>query len=311
MLRFMIFGLAAAILAAMLHWGSGSPQRATDISRTILEPGPEAPPPDETASRPRTAAEIAAIIAEIKAGPERTAFDPDSAAQRPELAVTLIDTSAEPPEDEPAPLVLAEPDMPVPAPEVASLDIDPAAEDPADLETEFLSARYEAPEVSFAVSRSRLPVPRPALPRSPGPAVNAAAATKPAPAAAPERIVDLTVKPAAPEPAPAPATIKPTAVRLALAEAMEDVPPEPVMLAVTEALAEDGVADDGVVYVSGTKVNLREEPSIGASVVTSLLKGDAARILADTGDGWLHIRDISSGDEGYMAEIFLTAANPG
>ncbi len=278
MLRFLTIGLVTAIVAAMLHWGSGSPQRATEITRTTLDPVPVADMQDG----PKTAAEIAAIIAEFKAPPPVLASNSDVETAAPENEVAAADA-----------------DIVEPALVAVNLAATPAAPEPAPIETsdaaldaEFVAARFEAPAASLAVARSRLPVARPASLRRPAPASEAA----PAPVSPPI--------PDAPAPEPARAAVTPTAVSQAVAEAMQAVEPEPVTRALAEAISDD------LLYVSGTKVNLRAQPSIGAAVVSRLLKGDAAQVLDDTGDGWLHVRDVSSGDEGFMAEIFLSDASP-
>ena len=64
-------------------------------------------------------------------------------------------------------------------------------------------------------------------------------------------------------------------------------------------------------YVTGNRVNLRSGPSTGDGVVAQLLRGARAELLAEAGDGWVQIRDIESGNSGFMAARFLAPVSPG
>ncbi|MEM1430358.1 MAG: SH3 domain-containing protein [Pseudomonadota bacterium] len=59
-----------------------------------------------------------------------------------------------------------------------------------------------------------------------------------------------------------------------------------------------------VLYVTGSRVNVRAGPSTGFTVISSVAFGDAVEVLADPGDGWAEIR-LTNGDTGYMSRRFL------
>lgn len=60
--------------------------------------------------------------------------------------------------------------------------------------------------------------------------------------------------------------------------------------------------------VSGSRVNMRSGPSTSNAVVDSLPGGTLAETIGDEVDGWVQIRDIASGQTGYMAARFLEPA---
>ena len=64
-------------------------------------------------------------------------------------------------------------------------------------------------------------------------------------------------------------------------------------------------------YVTGNRVNLRAGPSTSDGVVGQLQRGAKAQVIAETGDGWVQIMDIDSGNSGFMAARFLAPVNPG
>jgi len=70
----------------------------------------------------------------------------------------------------------------------------------------------------------------------------------------------------------------------------------------TEAAAPE--PDPLVLYVTGSRVNVRAGPSTGFSVISSVGFGEAVEVVADAGDGWAEIR-LTDGDTGYMARRFL------
>ncbi len=75
-----------------------------------------------------------------------------------------------------------------------------------------------------------------------------------------------------------------------------------------ERLADMGL---DVVEVTGNVVNLRSGPSTANEVVARLTRGVRAELISDTGDGWMQIRDLNSGAEGYMSAKFLTPVTSG
>jgi hypothetical protein len=66
-----------------------------------------------------------------------------------------------------------------------------------------------------------------------------------------------------------------------------------------------------LLFVTGSRVNLRAGPSTGQAVVTQLGLGDRAELLGNTADGWVQIRHVQSGRIGYMSADFLSPVEPG
>jgi hypothetical protein len=62
-------------------------------------------------------------------------------------------------------------------------------------------------------------------------------------------------------------------------------------------------------FVDGDRVNLRGGPGTGYAVVARLLRNDMVEVLKDEGDGWLHLRVFDTGEEGWIADWLVTAAN--
>ncbi|MFT6089802.1 SH3 domain-containing protein [Sulfitobacter sp.] len=58
--------------------------------------------------------------------------------------------------------------------------------------------------------------------------------------------------------------------------------------------------------VSGNSVNVRGGPGTQYEVVTQLSRGDSVEILGDSGTGWVQIRPINGGPEGWMADYLLS-----
>lgn len=59
--------------------------------------------------------------------------------------------------------------------------------------------------------------------------------------------------------------------------------------------------------VSGNRVNVRGGPGTEYGIVTKLGRGDTVEILQDNGDGWVKMRPIDGGPEGWMADFLLTS----
>lgn len=62
-------------------------------------------------------------------------------------------------------------------------------------------------------------------------------------------------------------------------------------------------------FVDGDRVNVRGGPGTSYAVVGKLVRNDMVEILADEGNGWLHLRDTATGNEGWIADWLVTAAN--
>ena len=59
--------------------------------------------------------------------------------------------------------------------------------------------------------------------------------------------------------------------------------------------------------VSGNRVNVRGGPSTDFDVVSRLVRGDAVQIIEDNGNGWVLMRPVDGGTEGWMADFLLTS----
>ena len=59
--------------------------------------------------------------------------------------------------------------------------------------------------------------------------------------------------------------------------------------------------------VTGNRVNVRGGPGTDYGVVTKLTRGDAVEVLQDNGDGWVKMRPLDGGAEGWMADFLLVA----
>lgn len=62
-------------------------------------------------------------------------------------------------------------------------------------------------------------------------------------------------------------------------------------------------------FIDGDLVNMRGGPGTDYAVIGKLYRNDLVEIIEDEGNGWLHLRDTLSGDEGWIAEWLVTAAN--
>ena len=86
---------------------------------------------------------------------------------------------------------------------------------------------------------------------------------------------------------------------------------EPLLNAVTIAAAEttsEAVTGDSskiLLAVNARSVNLRAGPSTNVAVVASLKRGEQAELVSEAADGWLQIRQVSTGKVGFMAGRFL------
>ncbi|MCI2399697.1 SH3 domain-containing protein [Aliiroseovarius subalbicans] len=122
---------------------------------------------------------------------------------------------------------------------------------------------------------------------------------------------------ALPSPEPAPALI---------AQAAADIEPEPALKPILEVATHTSapiapvselqpaeiipataevVPSIPVLYVTGSKVNMRAGPSTGQGIVTALVRGTAVDDLGAAGDGWTQIRVVETGERGFMASRFL------
>lgn len=105
-------------------------------------------------------------------------------------------------------------------------------------------------------------------------------------------------------PAVAPETADPTAIEGALAEAQSDE------TATETAAPQEDTATLNLLYVTGTRVNLRAGPSTNDTIVTALTQGTAVEWVSEAPDGWLEIRDVETGARGFMSGDFLSPDAP-
>jgi len=65
-----------------------------------------------------------------------------------------------------------------------------------------------------------------------------------------------------------------------------------------------------VLYVTGSRVNMRGGPSTNDGIVAALVRGTAVSDLGEVVPGWSAIRVIETGEIGYMATRFLSPDQP-
>jgi hypothetical protein len=73
--------------------------------------------------------------------------------------------------------------------------------------------------------------------------------------------------------------------------------------------ASAGLPDLPLVEVTGNHVNLRAGPSTDTAVLGALVRGERAELIGADGNGWVLIRAVSTGIEGYMADRFVSVVN--
>ena len=111
---------------------------------------------------------------------------------------------------------------------------------------------------------------------------------------APEPVA--TALEASPEPAPEP---DPVAQQLAEELANQSVsPPEPSALETPE--------EKIVLYVTGSRVNLRAGPSTSDAVLGRVSRGDAVELVDYESNGWARIRVAGLSDDVFMSGDFLS-----
>jgi hypothetical protein len=70
-----------------------------------------------------------------------------------------------------------------------------------------------------------------------------------------------------------------------------------------------GLAEPPLVEVTGRQVNLRDSPSTQGAVLTALGQGERAELIGADGNGWVLIRAVATGIEGYMSDRFVAVVN--
>jgi hypothetical protein len=66
-----------------------------------------------------------------------------------------------------------------------------------------------------------------------------------------------------------------------------------------------------MLYVIAARVNLRAEPTTKSAVLAKLEIGAKAVSLQTNDNGWIRVRHLDSGIEGFMAKTFLRTIPPG
>lgn len=79
----------------------------------------------------------------------------------------------------------------------------------------------------------------------------------------------------------------------------------PSLISPNDGIVTSLLATGDVRTVSATRVNVRGGPGTDYGVVTKLTRGDAVEILQDNGDGWVKMRTLDGGPEGWMADFLL------
>ena len=62
-------------------------------------------------------------------------------------------------------------------------------------------------------------------------------------------------------------------------------------------------------YVTGNVVNMRGGPGTEFGKVAKLTEGTEVAVLEDSGDGWIMLRVMDTGEEGWMADWLVSASN--
>ncbi len=59
--------------------------------------------------------------------------------------------------------------------------------------------------------------------------------------------------------------------------------------------------------VSGNRVNVRGGPGTNFDIVGKLVRGDAVEIIEDNGAGWVLMRSVDTGEQGWLADFLLNS----
>ncbi len=83
-----------------------------------------------------------------------------------------------------------------------------------------------------------------------------------------------------------------------------------VVASATEAPETEVIPDIPVLFVTASRVNVRNGPSTADPVIGGVEFADAVQILSDPGEPWVRIRVEGDGVEGFMASKFLAPTQP-
>jgi len=81
------------------------------------------------------------------------------------------------------------------------------------------------------------------------------------------------------------------------------------IIASSSSSGPDPDPDLPLVEITGNSVNLRAGPSTNDAVLGAMRRGAQAELIAAPAGGWVQIRAVETGVEGYMAERFITPLN--
>jgi len=82
---------------------------------------------------------------------------------------------------------------------------------------------------------------------------------------------------------------------------------EPVIVAAVTPAVEPIEEPIDLRTVAGSRVNMRAGPGTNFNVLDSLIAGTWTEVLEVDADGWARIRNMDTGQEGWMAERFLAS----
>lgn len=105
----------------------------------------------------------------------------------------------------------------------------------------------------------------------------------------------------------------------AAAEPLPELPDAPYLVS-APAISAAGVATaeafiraepparaEDIRVVSGSRVNMRSGPGTNYGVITVLVQGAETEVLEELDNGWVRLRVVATGEEGYMAGRLLSA----
>lgn len=90
-----------------------------------------------------------------------------------------------------------------------------------------------------------------------------------------------------------------------IAPVIEDIVEEPVAVAAVEPEVVEESSD--LRTVAGSRVNMRAGPGTSYNVLDTLVAGTWTEVLEIDSEGWARIRNMDTGQEGWMAERLLSS----
>lgn len=98
------------------------------------------------------------------------------------------------------------------------------------------------------------------------------------------------------------------------ADAVPDAAPEEIAVAgdvtaadiIEQVVAGAAVSSLDIRTVTGSRVNMRSGPGTNHGVITVLVQGDETEVIEELANGWVRLRVVATGEEGYMAGRLLS-----